>query len=432
MQIIPAGDASKASRAGLSGVAVSQTRGKLERGDERRHAKARRWEGWQTSTSTVWVTNTDDVPKEVTICTTYGEAPVVDGGTVTETVYRGASTLTVLGPSYLTLTFYPTTTTFATSRTTVPTTTKTKTQTQAAATATSDVCRQGDADEKEFDGLRPTHDQTITLYVIAILSAAPHVLYGASLYSHSRRSIVGIGIGWNLFILRDLLYPFKVYTVAVHEMGHVLVTICLGGHIGVFCIDPKVGGLTRMAFGDERELPLPLAALPPGYLLSIVVGGLLTFCGFNTLASKIASFIIGLCWIGVFLRVEVPAKIMTLLAVGLMIGLWLVEHAWGLRFYVLFLGVMNSWYCLWDVADDAFFAKEHPSCPYQHWEALPSLSPAAWTMIYVVLSSLFFVGFILAALAAWKESPHTMYCQAQTFLPYAAAAACLGSRADAR
>ncbi|BGP43038.1 hypothetical protein JCM10449v2_007053 [Rhodotorula kratochvilovae] len=102
-------------------------------------------------------------------------------------------------------------------------------------------------------------------------------------------------------------------------MGHVLVTICLGGHIGVFCIDPKVGGLTRQAIGDQRELPLPLAALPPGYLFSILVGGVLTFCGFNTLASKIASFIIGLCWIGVFLRVEVPAKIMTLLAIGLMV-----------------------------------------------------------------------------------------------------------------
>ncbi|BGP51228.1 hypothetical protein JCM10450v2_007157 [Rhodotorula kratochvilovae] len=359
----------------------------------------KRWEGWETSTSTVWVTNTEDVPKEVTIYTTYGESPVVDGGTVTETVYKGAETLTVLGPSYLTLTFYPTTTTYATSRTTIPTTTKTKTQTQAAAQSTPTVCKQGDADDKEFDGLKPTHDQSITLYVIAICT------------------IVGIGIGWNLFILRDLLYPFKVFTVAVHEMGHVLVTICLGGHIGVFCIDPKVGGLTRQAIGDQRELPLPLAALPPGYLFSILVGGVLTFCGFNTLASKIASFIIGLCWIGVFLRVEVPAKIMTLLAIGLMIGLWFVDHAWGLRFYVLFLGVMNSWYCLWDVADDAFFAKEHPSCPYHHWEVLPSLSPAAWTMIYILLSFLFFVGFILAALAAWKESPHAMYCQAQTFLP---------------
>lgn len=103
--------------------------------------------------------------------------------------------------------------------------------------------------------------------------------------------------------------------------SHVLVTICLGGHIGLFCIDPKVGGLARQAIGDDRELPLPFATLPAGYLLNILVGGVLTFCGFNTLASKIASFIVGLCWIGVFLRVEVVAKLMTLLAVGLMVRL---------------------------------------------------------------------------------------------------------------
>ncbi|GAA5920891.1 hypothetical protein JCM3775_003995 [Rhodotorula graminis] len=366
-------------------------------------ARERRWEGWETSTSTVWVTASDEVPDAVTVYTTYGESPAVDGGVITETVYKGASTLTVPGPSYLTITFYPTTTTYATSHTTIPTTTKTKTQSpsQAAASSTPTTCAPGDADEKQSTGLKPTHDQSITLYVIAI-------------FFHS---IVGIGIGWNLFLLRDLLYPFKVLTVAVHEMGHVLVTICLGGHIGLFCIDPKVGGLTRQALGDDRELPLPLAALPPGYVMNILVGGVLTFCGFNTLASKIASFILGLCWIGIFLRVEMVAKLMTVLAVGLMIGLWFVDHAWGLRWYILFVGVIQSFYVLWDVADDAFFAKQNPSCPYLHWESQPALSPAVWTLIWLAASFLLFVGFVLAALATWKQSPHAMYCQAQTFLP---------------
>ncbi|BGP27292.1 hypothetical protein JCM10295v2_006256 [Rhodotorula toruloides] len=249
--------------------------------------------------------------------------------------------------------------------------------------------------------------------------------------------IVGIAIGWNLFILRDLLYPLKVFTVAVHEMGHVLVTICLGYRIGVLSIDPKIGGLTRVVVLENREHPLPIAALPPGYLFSIIIGGVLTFCGFDTLASKIASFvcrpnplpslsvaadlfnaqIVGLGFVAVFLRVEVPAKIMTLLALGLMIGLWFVDHAWGLRFFILFLGVMNSFYVLWDVADDAFFAKQNPCCPSLHFEAFPRLSPGIWSMIYITLSLLLFVGFILAALATWKQSTHAMYCQAQTFLP---------------
>lgn len=43
------------------------------------------------------------MPDAVTIYTTYGESPAVDGGVITETVYKGASTLTVPGPSYLTI-----------------------------------------------------------------------------------------------------------------------------------------------------------------------------------------------------------------------------------------------------------------------------------------------------------------------------------------
>ncbi|GAA5868583.1 hypothetical protein JCM3774_005436 [Rhodotorula dairenensis] len=393
----------------------------------------KRWQGWQTSTSTVWVTNTHDVPAIVTQYTTCGESPLVDGGTVTETVYRGESTLTVLGPSYLTLTFYPTTTTYATSHTTVPTATRTKTKDpQMATLATATVCVPGTSDGKGFSGLKPTHDQSITLYVIAICrmkrsldrterfgpSTAAGLLAGLLNLGRVPCSLVGIGIGWNLAILRDLLFPCKTLTVGVHEVGHVLVTVCLGYRIGLFTINPKDGGLTRTkaAAADVIE-PIPFGALPAGYVFSVVVGGLLTFCGFNTLASKVASFIVGLAFVAVFLWVDALPKLLTLATVGLMVGLWFVDHAWGLRFFILFLGVMNSFYVLWDVADDAFFAKQNPCCPALHFESLPRLSPAAWTGIYVAASFLLFVGFILAALATWKESQHAMYCQAQTFLP---------------
>lgn len=66
---------------------------------------------------------------------------------------------------------------------------------------------------------------------------------------------------------------------------------------------------------------------------------------------------------------------------------------------------------LWDVADDAFFAKQNPCCPALHFEAMPRLSPAAWTSIYIVASLVLFAGFILAALATWKQSSFAMYCQ---------------------
>lgn len=104
----------------------------------------------------------EDVPTQVTFYTTFGESPVVDGGTTTITEYKGESTLTVPGPQYITLTIFPTTTSFKTERHTVPTTTRTKTSTQAPP-ATQTVCRPGDSSVKERTGLKPTHDQSITL-----------------------------------------------------------------------------------------------------------------------------------------------------------------------------------------------------------------------------------------------------------------------------
>lgn len=101
--------------------------------------------------------------------------------------FAGASTLTVEGPSYLTLTLYPTTTAYQTSTVKIPTTTKTTTRTPTAA-STANVCLPGDASVKESTGLVPTHDQSITLYVIAIY-------------------LVGISIAWNLLGLRELIFP---------------------------------------------------------------------------------------------------------------------------------------------------------------------------------------------------------------------------------
>lgn len=72
---------------------------------------------------------------------------------------------------------------------------------------------------------------------------------------------------------------------------------------------------------------------------------------------------------------------------------------------------------LWDVADDAFFAKQHQCCPALMAIEMPLLSPGLWTLIWFIVSFILFIGFILAALATWKQSPHAMYCQAQTFLP---------------
>lgn len=359
----------------------------------------KRWVDWNTTTSTIYVTNTNEVPTAITLYTTYGQNPIVDGGTLTITEYKGADTVTVLGPSYVTLTFYPTTTTYSKTTVSVPTTTKTKTKTPTPP-STATICLPGDASVKQSHGLTPTHDQSITLYVMAIY-------------------LVGIAVGWNLYGLRNILYPFKMLVIGFHEAGHLLMCLCFSIRVDSVCIDPVQGGCV-IPKDPEEDYQFPIAVLPLGYLFSIFIGGLLTFCGFDTLASKIASFLIAPCWIVVFsFATGVPTKALTMGALGLLVGLWFVDHAWGLRFYVLFIGVMSSFYVLWDVGDDYIFQKDHPCCPVLYHRALlPTVvDPMIFTVAWIVLSVIFFICFVLAGLATWKESPHAMYCQAQSFLP---------------
>lgn len=58
--------------------------------------------------------------------------------------------------------------------------------------------------------------------------------------------------------------------------------------------------------------------------------------------------------------------------------------------------------------DDALFAKENACCATLHFLVLEVWSPALWTLFYLAVSFVIFVGFILAGLATWKEGPHAM------------------------
>ena len=41
-----------------------------------------------------------------------------------------------------------------------------------------------------------------------------------------------------------LLYPFKLFTTWVHECGHALMTVLVGGRVTSITIDPDTSGLT--------------------------------------------------------------------------------------------------------------------------------------------------------------------------------------------
>ncbi len=121
--------------------------------------------------------------------------------------------------------------------------------------------------------------------------------------------------------------------IAFHEFGHAIMACCTGGRVESISLDPHEGGVTHMRGGKQ------FLTLPAGYLGSSLIGALLTFCGFNIVASKVASIVLGVCFLLTlwWARKDWLTIITILLAVGLLVACWFIKHAEALRFVVVSL-----------------------------------------------------------------------------------------------
>ena len=70
-----------------------------------------------------------------------------------------------------------------------------------------------------------------------------------------------------------LLYPFKLFTTWVHECGHALMTVLVGGRVTSITIRPDTSGLTKSLVPASRMARGLVAS--SGYLGAAVVGCLL-------------------------------------------------------------------------------------------------------------------------------------------------------------
>ncbi|KAL1922052.1 uncharacterized protein VTP21DRAFT_10694 [Calcarisporiella thermophila] len=236
--------------------------------------------------------------------------------------------------------------------------------------------------------LTPNDDQRITLYII--------VGYA-----------IGILILWNVPIIKTILYPFKLLTVGLHEFSHALAGCCTCAHIESIEIDPDEGGVTRMRGG------IPCCTLPAGYLGSSLLGALMIFCGFNILASRIMSIFLGVC----LLITLYWAKNMLTRGIGLLfiviIGfLWWFQKGVGLKYFVLFMGVMSCLYSLYDIIDDLVRRKVNESDATRFAKLSGGCIPSqVWGFIWFLISLAFLACGIVAGIAAFKEDMNTQMQQ---------------------
>ncbi|OZJ04656.1 hypothetical protein BZG36_02875 [Bifiguratus adelaidae] len=229
--------------------------------------------------------------------------------------------------------------------------------------------------------LTPTDDQKVILYIIG-------------------GYIAGIIILWHMPILKVILSPFKLLTVGLHEFSHAAVGCCTCAHIDGIEIDPDEGGVTRMRGGIQ------CLTLPAGYLGSSLIGALLVFCGFDIMASKIASIALGVCLlVTLWWARNWLTRGIGLFFCGLIVFLWWLDHGMGVRYFVLFVGVMSCLYCMWDILDDLVFRKAYESDASKFAQASGGCLPSqAWGVIWFIISIAFMVCGILAGLATFKPT----------------------------
>lgn len=157
--------------------------------------------------------------------------------------------------------------------------------------------------------------------------------------------VVIIALLWNLPYVRWSLWPFKMLVIAFHEFSHAATACCTGGRVESISLDPREGGVTHMRGG------ISAITLPAGYLGSSLIGALLIFCGFDIVASKVASIALGVCFLLTlwWARKDWLTIVTVLLSVALLVACWFIKHAEPLRFVVLFIGVMSALYSVWDI-----------------------------------------------------------------------------------
>lgn len=201
----------------------------------------------------------------------------------------------------------------------------------------------------------------------ALLAAGPTLLLRRSsltLSSDAQKITIGVFCGYVVLIailwyfpvklVRNLLKPFKWQAVAFHELGHAIACKLTCGSVRYITLDVNEGGATQMAGG------VPAITYPAGYLGSSLFGALLIFCGFDVVASKVASLALGvlfllLIWWGVIGVTSVQMKdgerkwlapLIVVMNTGAMVACWFIADSEALRYYIVSAPTLQSWVCL--------------------------------------------------------------------------------------
>ncbi|KAM5578107.1 hypothetical protein ABKV19_008435 [Rosa sericea] len=194
-----------------------------------------------------------------------------------------------------------------------------------------------------------------------------------------------------------LLTPFKLITVFLHEASHAIACILTCGKVEGIQVHANEGGATQTRGGIYWLI------LPAGYLGSSFWGMALILASTNLLTARIAAGCFGVA----LLIVLFLAKNWTLrgLCIGFIIFLavvWVLQELTTvriLRYVILFIGVMNSLFSVYDIYDDLISRRVHSSDAEKFAEVCPCpCTGVGWGVIWGLISFIFLGGAVYLGL----------------------------------
>ncbi|KAJ8753714.1 hypothetical protein K2173_026390 [Erythroxylum novogranatense] len=199
-----------------------------------------------------------------------------------------------------------------------------------------------------------------------------------------------------------LLTPFKLVTVFIHEASHAIACKLTCGHVEGIQVHADEGGTTQTRGGIYWLI------LPAGYFICLMLllysrsgssfwGMVLILASTDLLTARIAAG----CFISALLIVLIVAKNWTLrgLCIGFVVFLgviWILQETTKvhtLRHIILFIGVMNSLFSVYDIYDDLISRRVHSSDAEKFAEVCPCpCNGVGWGIIWGFISFLFLCG----------------------------------------
>lgn len=157
---------------------------------------------------------------------------------------------------------------------------------------------------------------------------------------------------WNTF----LLYPVKLFVVALHELSHGLMAILVGGKIDRIQIDYRIGGYCSYFLPASAGFVSKSLVAAAGYLGSMVWGAVIFILASRTQRDRLITLIIGFIMLILSLFVIKTGELFGILFCFAFAAFLFASYKWlpqGFHdTFLKFLGLTSCLYVLIDIKED--------------------------------------------------------------------------------